>query len=53
MSGAEELNPCFAVRQSAEWVLSQTQLVSIDDGGEMGVCMQVGCYRHCHCRRRH
>ncbi|KAI7835398.1 hypothetical protein COHA_010694 [Chlorella ohadii] len=33
MSGAEELNPCFAVRQSAEWVLSQTQLVSIDDGG--------------------
>lgn len=40
MSGAEELNPCFAVRQSAEWVLSQTQLVSIDDGGEMGVCMQ-------------
>lgn len=33
MSGNEELNPCFAVRQSAEWVLSQAQLVSIDAQG--------------------
>ncbi|PRW33671.1 UPF0553 -like [Chlorella sorokiniana] len=30
MSGSEELNPCFAVRQSAEWVVSQAQLVTID-----------------------